>query len=124
MVYTRYGRWLKTPVNASLIALEKEFPVQIFDSGSGKELVSLAEQTGPVRSLGFLADNRTVITASEDKNVRLADVGVLAVLIAPLAEAGISVFPVSTFDTDYLLVKANDLGKTMAVLRTSSQPSR
>ena len=32
-------------------------------------------------------------------------VGVLASLVGPLAEAGISVFAVSTFDTDYLLVK-------------------
>lgn len=32
-------------------------------------------------------------------------VGVLASLIGPLADAGISVFAVSTFDTDYLLVK-------------------
>jgi len=44
-------------------------------------------------------------------------VGVLAALVAPLAEAGISVFSVSTFDTDYLLVKASDLDKTIAVLR-------
>jgi hypothetical protein len=33
-------------------------------------------------------------------------VGVLAGLTAPLAEDGVSVFAVSTFDTDYLLVKA------------------
>jgi hypothetical protein len=32
-------------------------------------------------------------------------VGVLASLVGPLADAGISVFAVSTFDTDYLLVK-------------------
>ena len=32
-------------------------------------------------------------------------VGVLASLVSPLAVAGISVFAVSTFDTDYLLVK-------------------
>jgi hypothetical protein len=32
-------------------------------------------------------------------------VGVLASLVGPLAEAGISVFAVSTFDTDYLLMK-------------------
>jgi GrpB-like predicted nucleotidyltransferase (UPF0157 family) len=43
-------------------------------------------------------------------------VGVLASLTAPLAEAGISVFVVSTFDTDYLLVKAEDLPKTVGVL--------
>jgi predicted metal-dependent HD superfamily phosphohydrolase len=48
-------------------------------------------------------------------------VGVLAALVAPLAEAGISVFSVSTFDTDYLLVKAGDLDKTIAVLRQAGQ---
>src|SRR6185437_6302828 len=32
-------------------------------------------------------------------------IGVLASLTVPLAQAGISIFAVSTFDTDYLLVK-------------------
>jgi hypothetical protein len=49
--------------------------------------------------------------------IPLAVVGVLASLTAPLAEAGISVFAVSTFDTDYLLVKEQDLGKALAALR-------
>jgi len=31
--------------------------------------------------------------------------GVLAALVAPLAEARVNIFAVSTFDTDYLLVK-------------------
>jgi len=44
-------------------------------------------------------------------------VGVLASLTAPLAEAGISVFAISTFDTDYLLVKAEDLGRAVDLLR-------
>ena len=35
---------------------------------------------------------------------------------APLAEAGISVFAVSTFDTDYLLVKEADFEKALAAL--------
>ena len=43
-------------------------------------------------------------------------VGVLASLAAPLAEAGISVFAVSTFDTDYLLVKAADFEKAITAL--------
>ena len=34
--------------------------------------------------------------------------GVLAALVAPLAEAGVSVFTISTFDTDWLLVPADD----------------
>jgi hypothetical protein len=44
-------------------------------------------------------------------------VGVLASLTAPLAEAGISVFAISTFDTDYLLVKAEDLERALDILR-------
>lgn len=35
--------------------------------------------------------------------------GVLAALSAPLARAEIPIFVVSTFDTDYLLVRAHDL---------------
>lgn len=44
-------------------------------------------------------------------------VGVLASLTVPLAEAGISVFAISTFDTDYLLVKAEDLAAAVEALR-------
>jgi uncharacterized protein len=46
-------------------------------------------------------------------------VGVLASLVQPLAEAGISVFAVSTFDTDYLLVKTADLPRTIEKMRQS-----
>jgi hypothetical protein len=44
-------------------------------------------------------------------------VGVLASLTAPLAEAGVSVFAVSTFDTDYVLVKGDVLERAVDVLR-------
>ena len=44
-------------------------------------------------------------------------VGVLASLMTPLSKAGISVFAISTFDTDYLLVKDNDFEKTIASLQ-------
>ncbi len=43
--------------------------------------------------------------------------GVLATLAVPLAEAGISVFAISTYNTDYLLVKEHDLGRAIEVLR-------
>jgi hypothetical protein len=43
-------------------------------------------------------------------------VGVLASLMVPLAEAGISVFANSTFDTDYLLVKEKDLTAALDAL--------
>ncbi len=35
----------------------------------------------------------------------------------PLAEAGVSVFAISTFDTDYVLVKATDLEIAQQALR-------
>jgi hypothetical protein len=44
-------------------------------------------------------------------------VGVVAALTAPLAEAGIGVFVMSTFDTDYLLVKQQDWENALDVLR-------
>jgi hypothetical protein len=43
--------------------------------------------------------------------------GILAALTAPLAAAGISLFAVSTYDTDYLLVKAESLDRATEVLR-------
>jgi hypothetical protein len=48
--------------------------------------------------------------------IPFSTVGVLASLVQPLADAGISVFAVSTFDTDYLLVKAVDLERTIKAL--------
>jgi putative acetyltransferase len=46
-----------------------------------------------------------------------ATIGVLAALAAALAEAGVSVFAVSTFDTDYLLVKEAQWDQAVAALR-------
>ncbi|MGH9443799.1 MAG: ACT domain-containing protein [Thermoanaerobaculia bacterium] len=46
-------------------------------------------------------------------------VGVLASVLAPLAEAGVSIFAVSTFDTDYLLVKQDRLAAAVAALSSA-----
>jgi hypothetical protein len=43
-------------------------------------------------------------------------VGVLASLLGPLAAAGVSVFVVSTFDTDYVLVRGQQLPEALAAL--------
>lgn len=42
--------------------------------------------------------------------------GVLSSLLAPLAEAGISIFALSTYDTDYLMVKTAVLERAIDVL--------
>ncbi|KMY67651.1 amino acid-binding protein [Desulfocarbo indianensis] len=44
-------------------------------------------------------------------------VGVLASLAQPLAQAGVSILAVSTYETDYLLVPAQDLDAAVSVLR-------
>jgi putative acetyltransferase len=44
-------------------------------------------------------------------------VGVLASLTTPVAKAGVGVFAFSTFDTDYVLVKADEMPKAVAALR-------
>lgn len=43
-------------------------------------------------------------------------VGVVVSLTRPLAEAGIPVFVISTFDTDYVMVKAERVGEVGAAL--------
>jgi hypothetical protein len=43
-------------------------------------------------------------------------VGILAAIADPLAEAGLSIFAISTFDTDYVLVKAADLEAAVRAL--------
>ncbi len=43
--------------------------------------------------------------------------GILASMASPLAREGISVFALSTYDTDYLLVKRERLEKALQVLR-------
>ena len=46
-------------------------------------------------------------------------VGIFASMTQPLAEARLSIFALSTFDTDYLLVKAGDLERARAVLEAA-----
>ena len=59
---------------------------------------------GPWRALKFLGP------------FAFNETGIAAAVLQPLAQAGIGIFLVSTFDTDYLLVKAADFERTCAVL--------
>jgi uncharacterized protein len=49
----------------------------------------------------------------------LSMVGILASVASPLAEAGASIFAVSTFDTDYVLVREEQLDLAIDTLRAS-----
>ena len=56
--------------------------------------------------------------------------GVMSALLAPLAEAGVSVFALATFDTDYLLIRAAQLDLAVETLSAAghlvaaAEPSR
>ncbi len=45
--------------------------------------------------------------------------GILSALLSPLSEAAISIFAVSTFSTDYVLVKEDTLGAALHALRAA-----
>ena len=51
-----------------------------------------------------------------DGPLDLALVGVLAALTVPLADAGVSVFTVATYDTDWILVRAAQADRACAAL--------
>lgn len=48
-----------------------------------------------------------------------AQVGVLLSLAEPLARGRVSIFALSTYDTDYLLVRTKDLDRAVEALRAS-----
>lgn len=75
----------------SIVALESRLPAGIHAEGGWRVL----EVAGPLE---------------------FSQVGVLASLTSPLAAAGISIFALSTFDTDYLMVRDTDLDKAVEAL--------
>ena len=50
--------------------------------------------------------------------------GVLAALTVPLAEAGIPVFAISTYDTDYVLVREKNVERALHVLQADPERQR
>lgn len=50
--------------------------------------------------------------------------GVLAAIATPLANAGVSIFSLATFDTDYVMVKEEDLAKACDALRAAGHGVR
>jgi hypothetical protein len=51
-------------------------------------------------------------------------VGILLSIADPLARAGLAIFAISTYDTDYVLVKARDLPAALEALRAAGHDVR
>jgi uncharacterized protein len=99
---------------------------------AGSSVPSWATQ-GPFFSISRTPDELSVVTETSNVPVGvqsqsgwrifkvqgpfvLTEVGVLASLASPIAEAGVSLFAISTFDTDYLLISADQLEKASKAL--------
>lgn len=50
--------------------------------------------------------------------------GILAAVLVPLADAGVGIFALSTFDTDHVLVKAAQLDDAVVALRAAGHTVR
>lgn len=80
------------------------------------EELSIVCEAGAVPS-GVRAEHPWRAVAVEGP-LDLGQTGVLAALAAPLAAARISIFAVSTYDTDYVLVRDGDLERAVLALRS------
>ena len=54
-----------------------------------------------------------------DGSFDLNQIGVMTSISSPLADAGISIYVISTYDTDYFLIQEHNLEKTISVLSNS-----
>jgi len=94
-------------------ALDGEF----FCVARGQDELSAVCEEGVVQSRDEIAVEAGWVALKLEGPFPFAMTGVLASFIQPLAEAGIPIFAISTFDTDYVLVKQDELDwarKTLA----------
>lgn len=87
-------------------------------------LTRTEEETSLVMQAGNLLPNDAVVESGwrllhVAGTLDFSLVGVLARLTAVLAEAGVSVFALSTYDTDYLLFKEHQRTQTLQALQNA-----
>lgn len=100
-----------------------------------------AESGSPFLTLSRTADELSIITVGSavpadvpcERDYRafrvrgplpLDLIGILAAIADPLADVGLSIFAISTFDTDYVLVKDRDLEAAIDALERAGHQVR
>jgi hypothetical protein len=90
--------------------------------------------SGPFTSITRTADELSIVCAADrvpeehqpkspwvcfklEGPFAFSEVGILASVIGPLAERGVPIFALSTFDTDYVLVDAGNVEIALQALR-------
>jgi hypothetical protein len=122
----------------TLSILNEEFAICRLDADSPVPIWALA---GSLSSITRTADELSIVCAQNqapkdtqcNRDWRCLKVhgpldfsltGVMASLVAPMAEAEISIFVFSTFDTDYLMVKKSNLEKAIRALTDAGHEVR
>jgi hypothetical protein len=122
----------------TLVPLEGAYAVCRLDAGAALPAWAAG---GPLVSVTRTADELSVVCPQQAvpegvrcergwRGLRVAGpldfslVGVLAALLDPLAAAGVGVFVLATFDTDYLLVKEKDWPRAVLALRRAGYEVR
>jgi hypothetical protein len=117
------------PEQYAICRLEPDAPVPVW--AGGRSLLSITRTS---KELSVVCEEEMVPEAAHaERNRRLLQIegtlafvltGVLASVAEPLAKAEISVFAVSTYDTDYLLISEKDLRRATEVLEAAGHTIR
>ena len=123
---------LKTKLAVIRLPPTKSIPSALLSSKytSFLSITKTTDELSIVCSEEIMNNDTTAITNDADAKVEngwvafkvqgpldFAWTGILSSLANPLAENGISIFAISTFDTDYILVKDDNGDKTAEVFR-------
>ena len=116
------------PDRYAICRLEADAPLPVWAGGEFLSVTRTALELSVVCAEAIVPDS-----AHAERNRRLLQIegtlaftliGVLASVAGPLAAAEISIFAVSTYDTDYLLVSEKDLRRAAEVLEAAGHTVR
>jgi hypothetical protein len=108
---------------------DKDKPLPTWAKAAAGEFISVTRTREELSII--LSDQRPPAKAKCERDWRLlmvkgpldfTQVGIIAGLSGTLAEAGISIFALSTYDTDYIMVKQADLDRALSALREAGYP--
>ena len=107
----------------SIVRLPADAAIPVWFSGTAGPLTSI---TRTAHELSIVCPSAQVPPAvaceaafrafTVEGKLDFSAIGVLAGIVNPLADAGISLFSISTFDTDYILVRSPTLPAATAAL--------
>jgi hypothetical protein len=117
------------PQTFAVCHLDADAPVPLWaQAGDFWSLTRTADELSILCPQGLVPEGTLVETNWRAFKVEgpldFALVGILADLSGALARAGISLFALSTFDTDYLLIRAEKLEEATAALRAAGHAVR